>query len=261
MLKKKFLYLFVSFIISVVFFYFQRVTGPTYPYKGIINIGNDKLRFKLPRSCTLSLDCKISFWGKIEGYILYKRYRVNENYTKVNFVYDGQRSYANLKLELPKASKIEYRVFIKKEDSWMEATKKPIVLRFKGYVPFYLLIPHIIFMYLFFLLSTYLFLLNNLVWIFDRKVFYLTFFSLLAGGFIFGPLVQRYAFDVYWSGFPYGYDLTDNKTLLILIIWLFPLYSVVKNVSLRRNLNIAYFFTVLIYLIPHSVLGSEYKFR
>ena len=37
---------------------------------------------------------------------------------------------------------------------------------------------------------------------------------LAVGGFILGPLVQNYAFGELWTGVPFGWDLTDNKTLI-----------------------------------------------
>ena len=31
--------------------------------------------------------------------------------------------------------------------------------------------------------------------------------------------VQKAAFGAYWTGFPFGYDLTDNKTVLMWLAW------------------------------------------
>ena len=43
---------------------------------------------------------------------------------------------------------------------------------------------------------------------------------LVFGGFVLGPAVQKQAFGEWWSGVPYGWDLTDNKTLLAFLAWL-----------------------------------------
>jgi hypothetical protein len=261
MLKNKFLYVLASFLISAIFLFFQRITGPTYPIRGSINTKDSLIKFKFLRSCTLGEDCKIIFNGKIDGYILYKKYKVDEKYTKIDFNFDGKISYVNLKLNLPKASKIEYDVFVKKLNDYIKINDKPIVLRFKGYVPSYILIPHIIFMYLFFFITTYIFLRINLTNQIDKKLFYISLSFLIFGGFIFGPFVQYYAFDVFWSGFPFGYDLTDNKTLLTLLVYFLPLHSMIKNKNIKMNFNIAYLLTTIVYLIPHSMYGSEYKFK
>ena len=34
---------------------------------------------------------------------------------------------------------------------------------------------------------------------------------LTVGGLLLGPIVQKYAFDAFWTGWPFGTDLTDNK--------------------------------------------------
>jgi len=261
MLRNKFFYILISFFFSILISYFQRITGPTYPIKGNVKINNSVVRFKFLKSCTLGDNCEIFFEGKIEGYVLYKKYRVDENYRKLDFVWDGKKSYVNLKLNLPKAAKIEYDVFIKNYYDYIKVNNKPVVIRFKGYVPPYFLIPHIIFMYLFFLLSTYLFLKLNFINEFSKKIFYFSFTSFILGGFVFGPIVQYYAFDCFWSGFPYGYDLTDNKTLLTLILWFLPIYFIIKNKPIKKYYNIAYLSLILMYLIPHSLYGSEYKFK
>jgi hypothetical protein len=52
-----------------------------------------------------------------------------------------------------------------------------------------------------------------------------TIVSFLLGAFILGPIVQQYAFGVWWAGWPYGYDWTDNKVLIELAFWLLALYQ------------------------------------
>ena len=46
---------------------------------------------------------------------------------------------------------------------------------------------------------------------------FLTMGSLFLGGMLLGPIVQNFAFGDYWTGIPFGWDLTDNKTLLAAI--------------------------------------------
>jgi len=38
------------------------------------------------------------------------------------------------------------------------------------------------------------------------ELLWATIISLLIGGFLMGPMVQWYAFGVWWSGVPFGYD-------------------------------------------------------
>jgi hypothetical protein len=46
---------------------------------------------------------------------------------------------------------------------------------------------------------------------------------------ILGPVVQKFAFGEYWTGFPFGTDLTDNKTLIAFIGWIIALVAVFKS--------------------------------
>jgi hypothetical protein len=88
-----------------------------------------------------------------------------------------------------------------------------------------------------------------------------TVISLLLSGFIMGPLVQWYAFGVWWSGVPYGFDWTDNKVLVELGFWVLAL---ILNMGGRRNRSAIYVagvVTLIVYFIPHSVFGSEYDYR
>ena len=90
-----------------------------------------------------------------------------------------------------------------------------------------------------------------------KNYIYWTIALLSIGGLILGPIVQNYSFGQYWTGWPFGKDLTDNKTALIVLMW------VVAAIALRRFKNpkrwtiAAAVITMVVYLIPHSVLGSE----
>ena len=60
----------------------------------------------------------------------------------------------------------------------------------------------------------------------------------------------------YWTGIPFGWDLTDNKTLIAFIFWIL---AVVMNRKKERPLYtaLAAFVLLLVYSIPHSLFGSE----
>ncbi|MBK7710372.1 MAG: hypothetical protein IPJ37_05055 [Bacteroidales bacterium] len=73
---------------------------------------------------------------------------------------------------------------------------------------------------------------------------------------ILGPLVQYYAFGDLWTGIPFGWDLTDNKTLIALIFWIL---AVIMNRKKERPFYTALAAVVLllVYSIPHSLFGSQ----
>jgi len=80
---------------------------------------------------------------------------------------------------------------------------------------------------------------------------------LLVGGLILGPLVQKYAFGALWTGFPFGHDLTDNKMLIAMIGWIAALIAGRGGKPARWWVLGASVLLMAIYLIPHSLLGSE----
>ena len=87
-----------------------------------------------------------------------------------------------------------------------------------------------------------------------------TLILLAAGGMILGPVVQLYAFGELWTGVPFGWDLTDNKTLIAFVFWVIafimnrkkerPAYTILAAVVL-----------LLVYSIPHSMFGSELNYE
>jgi len=87
-----------------------------------------------------------------------------------------------------------------------------------------------------------------------------TLLTLILGGMILGPVVQKYAFDALWTGIPFGWDLTDNKTLFGLVFWLI---AVIGNWKKERpGLTIlATVMLLIIFSIPHSMFGSELDYE
>jgi hypothetical protein len=161
----------------------------------------------------------------------------------------------------PKAGKLLYKVKLINQSVSIVIPKKPVVIRFKGAVPLYILIPHIIFIFGAMLLSTRTGLeaFNK-----EPKFKNLTIATLLflfIGGGIFGPLAQFYAFDAYWTGFPVGYDLTDNKILIAFIGWLIAAIMIKKSPNPKRWVAFASILLFVVFLIPHSVLGSELDYN
>jgi hypothetical protein len=158
----------------------------------------------------------------------------------------------------PPAGKIMYTISLESPDQASVAvTNDPVVLRFKGDVPLVILIPHVIFMFIAMLLSTR----TGLEALLRRdRVIPLTMWTLgllFLGGLILGPIVQKYAFGSFWTGWPYGHDLTDNKTLIAFLAW----FAAAILARYRRSLYLAPIAAAIVllavYVIPHSVLGSE----
>jgi hypothetical protein len=168
--------------------------------------------------------------------------------------------------ELPslekRAGKYEFFVFITSEGEGPVSITgdRPIFARYKASVPREILFLHIISIFVSMMLAIRT-VMEALIDGHFKWMLWATIISLIIGAFILGPIVLRYAFGVWWSGFPVGYDWTDNKVLVELIAWII---AAVMNRGNRRNRKSVYFaglITLIVYFIPHSIFGSEYNYR
>ena len=262
-MMKKFIIWFSAFLITIAAAVYQRQTGPTYPKDLDVSVNNNTYGLELVRS--LALDEKPEVWlaipdTSVRAKLFYKRFRTADEYMVVPFSYRNEDENDGLFAEVPQqpaAGKLEY--YIEITDSSGSRTyfvEEPIVIRFKGAVPAYILVPHIFFMFLAMFFSN----LAGLMSLFRvpqyRKYGIWTLILLIAGGAILGPLVQYHAFGELWTGIPFGWDLTDNKTLIALIFWILAVYMNRKEEKPLYT-ALAAFVLLLIYSIPHSLFGSE----
>ncbi len=254
----------IAFFITILTAYYQRITGPTYPQSGEVKLENNLIKYKLTRSHGGDGDQEIKIPvpdSSFKGFLYYKRYKTGDEFTEVRMQYENGNLTAYLPHQ-PPAGKLEYFVkIIYKGKSAVLPERKTVVTRFKGAVPLTVLIPHIFFMFGAMLLSTRTGLeffsgKGNL-----KKLTYWTIGFLFIGGFILGPLVQLYAFGAWWTGVPFGWDLTDNKTLIAMIGWLSALFMYRKSENPQKWALFAAILLIMVYLIPHSVMGSELDYN
>ena len=93
-----------------------------------------------------------------------------------------------------------------------------------------------------------------------RLVGQITLGCLMLGGMVLGPIVQKYAFGVYWAGFPFDWDLTDNKLLIGVLSWTLAVALTWKGEK-RWPTVFAAVILFAVYSIPHSMQGSEYDYK
>lgn len=263
-MQKRVLFWILAFIITIAGAYYQRVTGPTYPVTGKVNFENQVISYKLETSHSTSSDYKIEIPVKnnnISGIFKWKRYKTDDEWTLAEMSFEEGKLAANLPKQ-PAAGKLQYQVILKSDNSEISIpANHPIIIRFKGDVPPFILIPHIIAMFGTMLLST-----RTGLEIFTKepklkKYTFWTLGFLIAGGMILGPITQLYAFGELWTGIPFGIDLTDNKTLIALIGWIIATVALYKSKYPKRWIMAAAILLLIIYSIPHSVLGSELDYN
>lgn len=260
---KRVIYITLSICLCVFLALFQRITGPTYPVKGKIKIDDFDITYKFPRSCDISQDkCVVKIFSQkdLGFYLMYRRHKVEEDFKRINFENTDGYFFAVLDDDYKPASKIEYDVYYQLKDKILKINNKTVVLRFKNKVSVLIIVLHIILMFLFLTITFYLSFSILFEKSYSNVLFWINYISLFVGGFILGPLLQKQAFGVWWSGFPFGYDMTDNKTLMIFIFWSYSAYKLIKKEDIKNYILISSLFTVVSYLIPHSLLGSEYDY-
>lgn len=277
---KKFLLWFLAFVITIGAAYYQRLTGPTNPKRENIILNGNEYELKLVRSLSLDEPPRVKLNIKepgIKALLYYKRFRTDDEYTATDFsfrVYPVNSPLMNKVFKIteekgyfaevpqqPPAGKIQYYIEITSEEGTTTLFRdSPVVIRFKGEVPGIILLPHILLMFIAMLFSNLAGIMSIIKYPYYKKYARLTLIFLLAGGMILGPLVQKYAFGDFWTGIPLGWDLTDNKILVAVIVWIF---AVVKNRKHDRPMHVffAALVLILIYSVPHSMFGSELDYE
>ncbi len=258
-MNKTIFYWLLAIIITLSAAVYQRATGPTYPKKINFTFADQQYKTKLLRSNSSTKPCEVSVNindPRVQGKILYKRYPSSDDFIEITMVRDGENLIAHLPNQSP-AGKLEYFVKLYEAETENEILNTgSVVIRFKGDVPAAVLIPHIFFMFFGMLFAN----LTGLLALGKKekhKIYgIVTLIFIAISGMTLGPVVQKFAFGELWTGVPFGWDLTDNKTLVAFIFWIL---AVVGNWKKDRPyLSIlAAIVTLIIFSIPHSAFGSE----
>lgn len=263
MKKTLFRYVLLSAVITFGTLYYQRISGPTYEKRVRIELNGNSYEFELPRSQDISESCMIQLHvpdQKVEAEIIYRRYPTKDDFTRKSFLRKGDTLIVKLPNQ-PEAGKLEYNIIGKVGDQCTQFIKdKNIVIRFKGHVPSWILGIHVFLMFFAYFFA----IMAGLLAIFNQSKFRIysavTLVLIIIGGLIFGPVVQKYAFGVFWSGLPFGTDLTDNKLLIAFVVWLIAWFFNRKH-SRRWIVVAAMVINVVVYSIPHSAMGSEFNYK
>lgn len=253
---RKFTYWLLAVIITLVLSVYQRMTGPTHPKRVTVELDGNAYNVRLPRS-GVQHDELVKLKGVppiASAQLHYRRYPTSDSYTTVGFSLKDSVLQAALPVQ-PVAGKLQYYISVGGTDY---SADEPVVIRFRNDVPAGILIPHILLMFAAMLFAVYTFLL-----VITRKAYgkwlKITVGTLFVGGFILGPLVQHVAFGPWWTGFPFGTDLTDNKTLIAFLFFVAALATLKWKYN-RWMVCLAVLVMIAVFTIPHSTYGSEYNY-
>jgi hypothetical protein len=194
--------------------------------------------------------------SRVTGEVVWRRYPSSEPWQISELKRDG----GELQAMLPRqsaAGKLEYQVRLRLGGEQAVFPERPAVTRFRGDPPTAVLIPHIVAMFVGMLFATRAGI-EALAPRRDLRPLVRTTLALfLLGGFVLGPFVQHHAFGQWWTGVPFGWDLTDNKTLLAVLVWVFALWRLRGGRPARGATVAAALATLVVFAIPHSAWGSQ----
>jgi hypothetical protein len=249
---------FLAVVITLVSAYWQRTTGPTYPVRGEISLGGDGVEYTLARSHGGPTDQPVQVVvpsAAVRGEVRWRRYPTTDRWERVEMHHDGRALVAALPNQ-PPAGKLEYQVALMHGSDVAVFPAPPAVTRFKGEVAPWILAPHVLAMFMFMLLGTRAGL-GALAGHDVRRLAFHAFALLIIGGFLLGPAVQKQAFNEWWAGIPYGWDLTDNKTVIALLAWAWAVIGLARGKPSRAAIVGAAVVTLAVFAIPHSMWGSQ----
>src|SRR5512133_2795498 len=256
---KKFLLWFSAFLITFATAIYPRHPRPTYPTEADVMLNGHEYGLKLVRSLSLDQPSEVKLDitdPSVKAKIFYKIFRSNEEYRESEFIFRNEPGKEGFYASVPKqpaAGKIQYYVEITDSEKTRALfMEEPVVIRFKGGVPAFILIPHILIMFIAMLFSNLAGIMSAVKYPQYKKYGIWTLVLLIIGGMILGPVVQYYAFGELWTGVPFGWDLTDKKTLIAVVFWVF---AVIMNRKKDRPalIALAAIVLLLVYSIPHSL--------
>ncbi len=265
MMRKPWVQWTLAIVITLIAAIYQRRTGPTYPARGSVELGGQEIKLRLLRTYSITGRQPVTVTAAdtgVAGTVEWRRFPTDDPWRTEPMSREGALLATVLPPApeplMPMAGKLEYRVTLTRGAETVSFPEQPAVTRFKGDVPMWVLIPHVFCMF-FGMLFAMRALFAALGGGDTRRWGFATTALLLFGGFVLGPIVQKYAFDAYWTGVPFGYDLTDNKTLIAGVAWILAALRLRGGRQAKVAVIIATIVAMVVFAIPHSMWGSQAK--
>lgn len=250
----------IALLITLASGRWQRMTGPTHELSGTASLGGSPIHYVLDRTHVGPGDHRIALGAlpaDVTGVTEWKEYNSNDAWTAVEMRREGTALVAALP-HRPPAGKLWYRVRLARgAETIVLPSERPAAIRFRGEVPPWVLIPHIFIIMLAMLFST-----RAGLEIFSpaprfKGLVGWTLATLVVGGMAIGVFVTHYAFGPWWTGFPVGNDITDNKTLIALVVWIAASLALGRSKLEKAWVVLAALVTLVVFAIPHSWTASE----
>jgi hypothetical protein len=252
-----------ALVVTVLLAVFQRMTGPSYPIRGTETLtSGESVSYSLPRSNEGRDELRVVMPAPpsaTQATLQWRRYPTDDAFQSQSMTVNADQDLETRIPRQPPAGKVEYRVLLEIADGVISIpANETVVARYRGDVPAHVLIPHIFAMFLSMLVSSRaLFEVLRPGAPRARGLVLVSMALLVVGGLLLGPIVQRFAFGAYWTGWPFGHDLTDNKTLIAFLAWLPATILAWRRAKTRLAVTLGWVVMMGIFLIPHSARGSQ----
>lgn len=243
----------LAIVITAYLAVLQLVMESNYPITTEVNTGKQKINLQLIRTFEGGEDCPIVFLIEdieVKGYLLYNLKSDTLKQERVNLKREGDKLIGYLPGQAP-ATEMEYCVLLNREKTSITVNDgKPVIIKFKGKVPSYLILANGF-------LLTMVLLLSSLVGFYAafgvksyRWVIYLTLISSVVLSLFLYPLVQKYSLNT-WTYVPKMWSL-DAKLLLTSLIWIITVLLTLFFRKFKRLWTIiASVITIVLFLVPH----------
>ncbi len=235
---------------------YQHTTNSTSPLIVTIKSGIQKIQFEYLRSYSSKGDCPIVIQMPditISGSIYYRKFGSSDDMTKINLRREGEQLIGSLPHQ-PPTGKLVYRIELLKNGEVLKmSTESSIIIQFTGHIPDVLFVMYLILMFLTLLFSN----VTGLLALFNTSSYKImslfTLISLIIGGLILGLIVQKYAFNEYWTGIPFGWSLDANKTLVAISVWAIVLGRI-RHSNVKFWILTASLITLTIFTLTYSLI-------
>ncbi len=249
----------ISVLVTLAGMVFQRISAPSFPLSvevvhqkqtltsvmGRSNVGVDNQRLVVE-----------GVHGDWTGELLWRSFEKRGVFRR-----EPMRNLGNMMVgELPlqtRGTRVEYRIEVAADGGVVRVPSHGTVLtRFKGATPFWVALGHVLLIYCGLLFAVRAGMEALTLGGGARRFALVSLLAFLFGGLVFGMLMKSFAYGRFWGGIPFGFDGTDNKTIVLLLAWSLPL---ILNQLGRRSRGLiltASLLTLLTFFLPHTVLGG-----
>lgn len=238
----------------------QRISAPSYPINVEETWRGSVVKGQLQRSHFKAENQRVVINGvqdDWQGELLWRSFTQPGPFRREVMRNLGSMMVGEIPLQT-RGSRVEYRIELHVGDDVLRLPSYgTVVTRFKGSIPIWMTLGHVLLVYLGLLFATRAGLEAFVLGPHAPRFALFTLLAFLLGGLVCGPFMKLAAYGQPWSSIPLDVDRTDTKTLLLVCAWCLPVIARWFGRRARAWILLASCLTLLAFSIPHTVLGAR----